>query len=213
MQIYANRFVLARRKLCCRRKRIKHWSCDRLSRCEWGDFQYVHTEKRDTQNLCALFDHDFDHVILSDWDRADAITMLRNPVDRVWSMYRFQTKECYRCRNLTDVYNDIDRNSVHSSAYSGVCLPQLVNHLTTNLLTNASSNMSESDQLANAVDNLRTRFAVVGLLEQHNTSVAMFEHVFPWLAASVSTSEARCNFPHANGSPQNNHCGVNSTHW
>eukprot|EP00041_Stephanoeca_diplocostata_P001574 m.20515 g.20515 ORF g.20515 m.20515 type:complete len:472 (+) comp12159_c0_seq1:153-1568(+) len=148
-----------------------------------------------------------------DWSEADAITMLRDPVDRVWSMYRFQTKSCYKCRNLTEIYADIDKDSALSKAYGGVCLPQLVNHLTTNLLSNASSNMSDTDRLENALSNMRNRFSVVGLLEQHNTSVAMFEHVFPWLAETIPGSTDKCVFPHANGSPKNNRCGPNNTHW
>ena len=45
------------------------------------------------------------------WTGADLVTVLRNPVDRVWSMYRFQTMSCYKCLPLKEIYNRIDNGT------------------------------------------------------------------------------------------------------
>lgn len=79
------------------------------------------------------------------------ITVLRHPVDRVWSMYRFATKQCYKCHTLLDMYIAIDTAAAADTVqedlhmYSNdedcskklVCIKQLVNHQTRNLLTNS----------------------------------------------------------------------------
>jgi hypothetical protein len=45
------------------------------------------------------------------WIDADLVTILRDPVDRVWSMYRFQTRSCYNCMPLKEIYQRIDNGT------------------------------------------------------------------------------------------------------
>lgn len=76
-----------------------------------------------------------------------SITVLRNPVDRVWSMYRFQTRACYHCLPLLEIYNMMDNGTIEIGdgfgrsgtnggplVFQEMCLSQLVNHETANLL-------------------------------------------------------------------------------
>ena len=67
-------------------------------------------------------------------------------------MYRFQTKSCYTCRKLADIYNDYDAGIINATSLRGICLPQLMNHQTTNLLsTTASLTETHDAQMAEAV--------------------------------------------------------------
>jgi len=122
------------------------------------------------------------------WLDADKITVLRDPVDRVWSMYRFRTKSCYRCMPLLDVYAHIDNGTLAPVCgdCDGVCIPQLLDHQTRNLLTTPESESLPPDQrLAEALYNMRNRFAVVGITGDLPNTTRMLGHVFPWLAEDL----------------------------
>lgn len=163
------------------------------------------------------------------WQDADAVTMLRHPVDRVWSMFRFQTKSCFKCTDLKEVYRVMDNMGTNASGTvfgGGICLAQLTNHLTRNLQSKVDNDdwnyRGEDDmRLADAVENVQNRFVVVGLLERLDETVQMLSHSFPWLSPILedtgsNTSEApprECNFPRVNSSPNNNRCGENGGHW
>jgi len=156
-----------------------------------------------------------------EWDAADAVTMLRHPVDRVWSMFRFQTKSCFRCTPLTEVYQTMDEMGTNASGTvfgPGVCLGQLTNHITRNLqsiIDNDDWNYHDDDDLRlnDALNNLQNRFVVVGLLERLNETQEMLSHSFPWLATELEGSSTQCKFPRMNTSPGNNRCGKDYTHW
>lgn len=164
-----------------------------------------------------------------------SVTMLRHPVNRVWSMYRFQTKNCYSCKSLKEVYEDIDNGN--TSGYgSGVCIPQIVNHFTRNLLTNLTvdelngyaSQMTEAQMVRDAIHSIKYRFTVVGIIERLEESLKLFSYSFPWLSEDFYDNEyysetqeyyekykntlRKCEFPHANASPSNNGCGENHSH-
>merc|ERR1712151_1196172 len=62
-----------------------------------------------------------------------AFTVLRHPVDRVWSMYRFQTKNCYQCIPLKEIYEKIDNDE--DTGLDALCLDQIRNHEVNNLLS------------------------------------------------------------------------------
>lgn len=47
--------------------------------------------------------------------------------------YRFRCLACYGCEPLIDIYDKLDNGTLNRMAYPDVCLPQLLNHLTTNL--------------------------------------------------------------------------------
>jgi hypothetical protein len=153
-----------------------------------------------------------------DWQDSDAITVIRNPVDRVWSMFRFETNSCYKCMELKDYYAHIDNGTVtglYTSPDDAInCVAQLLNHQTRNLLTSPmSQDFTEEDQTEEALYNLRNRFTVVGLTEQLPLTAQMIGYSFPWLAEKVEGSSSECGLPHANASPTNNYCGPDRTHW
>lgn len=90
-----------------------------------------------------------------------AVTVIRHPVDRVWSMFRFQTKGCFKCMNLTDIYQAIDENRTDEITNSKICFDQLQNHQVHNMITSLDSD----DWLGQAKKNLREFFTMVGLTE------------------------------------------------
>jgi hypothetical protein len=156
-----------------------------------------------------------------------AVTVLRHPLARVWSMYRFQTYRCYDCRNLTDIYADIDQGT---SQLSRMCRFQLLNHQTRNLLSTAPENEipDSEEQAQEAIHNLKNVFTMIGLTEDMPATAAMAAKVFPWLAEKIdwdeavgqgrisasSTLNSNCTLPHSNASPQNNHCSADhKSHW
>jgi len=144
------------------------------------------------------------------WLSADAVTVIRHPVDRVWSMYRFRTKNCFSCLNLTDIYtNYVDTSSSSSGGGEEVppilpgvrkedqslCLAQLVNHQTRNLLSSKFDDATHDTQqqqqqqqrmIEEAIENLRTQFTVVGITEELDATAQMMGQVFPWLATELS---------------------------
>ena len=164
-----------------------------------------------------------------------SVTMMRHPVDRIWSMYRFQTRHCYQCKSLKEVYEDIDNGNVEEYG-SGVCVPQLVNHFTRNLLTNLtmdelngySSQMTDEEKVRDAIHSVKYRFTVVGVIERLEETLKLFSYSFPWLSEEFDseyygseTDEyyqkhkdalSTCTFPHSNSSPRNNGCGENHSH-
>jgi len=156
------------------------------------------------------------------WGEADAVTMLRNPVERVWSMFRFQTKSCFKCHNLTDVYDTMDKKGMKAMKDygGGVCLGQLTNHITRNLQSiinndDWSDHTKDNERFIDALNNLQNRFVVVGLLDRLDETVDLLSHSFPWLKPELegTTDEVKCDFPHVNSSPGHNGCGEHGGHW
>lgn len=179
------------------------------------------------------------------WKPADsipaAVTVLRHPVHRVWSMFRFQTKSCYHCRNLKDIYAAIDSGKDDDLRHN--CKMQLLNHQTRNLLSNVADfneNPHSEEAIEQAIANMKNVFTMIGITEDMPATAAMAYKVFPWLApnldwnAAVDLGTARdavvdptannddadkrrahanCTMPHANSSPRNNRCGKGGTHW
>lgn len=149
-----------------------------------------------------------------DMESVSSLTVLRHPVDRVWSMYRFKTKNCYRCQNLTAIYEQIDANN--TKGLDPLCVSELGNHQTTNLLTSAElyehhdSATNSGERLQQAIANLKTRFTVVGLTEDMDRTHRLVGRVFPWLAEDYRGS--RCPMVHANASPKNNRCAPGQKH-
>lgn len=144
-----------------------------------------------------------------------AVTVLRHPVNRIWSMFRFKTKSCYKCTPLIDVYKAIDANETSDITTNKGCLKQLVNHQTHNLVSSKDGyeDMPEHELLEDAIHNMKHFFTMVGLTEEMNQTAAMVGKVFPWMAESIPGSDKRCPMPHRNASPRNNRCGENHTHW
>lgn len=141
-----------------------------------------------------------------------AITVLRNPIDRVWSMFRFQTKECYKCTPLLEIYEKIDSGDL--TDLDPICYKQLQNHEVANLLsTEWPEDATDEAIVQEAIENMKSFFTVVGLTEQLNTTLSLASQVWPFMKPSVDWSPRGCRLSHANSSPQNNGCGANHTHW
>lgn len=136
-------------------------------------------------------------------------------------MYRFQTKYCFKCQTLTQVYKDIESGvAFEEGRYGGgVCLPQIMNHITRNMQKNIdvrdldTVELSKEERLADAIDSIQNRFTVVGVIEQLEETIEQFSYSFPWLSEELEDQDKVCKFPHSNGSPSNNHCGENGGHW
>jgi hypothetical protein len=133
-------------------------------------------------------------------DRINAFTVLRHPVDRVWSMFRFQTLHCYKCTNLTEIYDLIDQKKTgEDSGWDALCLAQLQNHEVANLLSSDWSKFTgeggfvtqvDDPDVANAmvleaVSNMKSFFTVLGLTEEIVETARILGVVFPWLNTTI----------------------------
>jgi len=159
-----------------------------------------------------------------------AFTVLRHPVDRVWSMFRFQTKNCFKCTPLKEIYKVIDETkddpeARSKSGFDKLCLDQLQNHEVNNLLSTEwaqeVSEVKEDDHemhdkmVQEAVENMKQFFTVIGITEELVETANIIGTVFPWMNSTVTGEDtsSSCTLPHANASPKNNRCGEGSTHW
>jgi hypothetical protein len=191
----------------------------RLSECSTGSYNRCISDEGEG-NCRARYDDAATMTYCSplavvnyfDWSDADAVTMMRHPVDRVWSMFRFRTGGCYKCKDLKTVYRDMDNGDVEEYG-KGICLGQLSNHISRNLLKkinvkelDSDESMTEDEKLEDAIDSIKNSFTVVGILAQLEESLEMMSYSFPWLSAEIEGSDMTCEFPHSNASPHNN-CG------
>ena len=138
-----------------------------------------------------------------------ALTVLRHPVDRVWSMYRFQTKACYGCKTLKEVYESYSHYNPDGIGLPN-CAGQLMNHQTRNMLTTV--NVTNEGKVEQAISDMHNFFTFVGLTEDMPATANMVGKIFPWLAEHMNGTVRDCPFPHKNSSPSNNGCGPGGTH-
>jgi len=161
-------------------------------------------------------------------NKVKAFTVLRHPVDRVWSMFRFQTKNCYKCMPLKEIYEKLDAGE--DTGLDKLCLDQIQNHEVNNLLSTEwphevteldVENNDEHAELSNkmidqAVENMKEFFTVIGVTEDLTGTASILGTVFPWMHIDGSEeygTTSKCELPHANASPSNNRCGEGETHW
>jgi hypothetical protein len=190
-------------------------------------FSWEYLDSKETKNDDNDQNTDIARTMLY---RPAALTVFRHPVARVWSMFRFQTKSCYGCRELKDIYRDIDQAS---NNLTRICKLQLLNHQTRNLMSSDPENEipSTEEHLAEAIANMKNVFTMIGLTEDMPNTTQIAGRVFPWLAervtswsdvfdianqttAAVGTSTTdSCVLPHRNASPKNNRCIDNTKHW
>lgn len=157
-----------------------------------------------------------------------AFTVLRHPVDRVWSMFRFQTKNCFKCLPLKEIYQNLENGE--DSGLDKLCLDQLQNHEVNNLLStewplevselDAEHNEDHSElafkMVQEAIDNMKDFFTVIGITEELPATATILGKTFPWMNLEGSDEHqttSECPLPHANASPKNNRCGEKNTHW
>eukprot|EP00429_Kryptoperidinium_foliaceum_P026997 CAMPEP_0176138680 /NCGR_PEP_ID=MMETSP0120_2-20121206/70448_1 /TAXON_ID=160619 /ORGANISM="Kryptoperidinium foliaceum, Strain CCMP 1326" /LENGTH=355 /DNA_ID=CAMNT_0017474629 /DNA_START=71 /DNA_END=1134 /DNA_ORIENTATION=- len=201
----------ARERLGAQGYDVDHYS---IHECARGKFRKCVENSKDpcrdsmdhaaTMSFCSALKH-LNRFGWDDINRIKSFTVLRHPVERVWSMYRFETKMCYSCMNLTDVYDLIDNNDI--LGWDSLCLAQLQNHETANLLTSDwPEDASDDEIVAEAIENMKNFFTLIGLTEELTLSTQMLGTVFPWINKTIEGSHMRCGLPHANSSPENNHC-------
>jgi hypothetical protein len=157
-------------------------------------------------------------------ERIRAFTVLRHPVDRVWSMFKFQTRVCYKCKPLKEIYDMIDNKDPILERWDDLCLNQLRNHEVANMLTSThwpehpEDEETENAMVAEAVENMKRYFTVIGLTEELEETARIVGKVFPWMNETIAGHERTCPLPHDNSTPLNNHCvengpGKAQTHW
>lgn len=150
-----------------------------------------------------------------EWERTDenpvhAWTVMRDPVERVWSMYRFQTRRCYKCKTLKEVYEEYDKRDP-ADLETDMCAAQLMNHQTRNMLTQVEG--TDEEKVEQAIDDMQNFFTFIGLTEDLPSTATIAGKVFPWLAETVNGTRTSCPFPHKNSSPTNNRCAPGNKHW
>lgn len=144
------------------------------------------------------------------------------PVPFFNSKFRFQTKSCFKCMPLKEIYEMMDNGDLEK--LEPTCYQQLQNHQVANLLSsewfhafdgtnNATDTVDDEAMLSEAVENMKSFFTIIGLTEQLNTTIEMAGRVFPWMQPTVDWSDKKCLLSHANSSPRNNGCGANGGHW
>lgn len=67
------------------------------------DMNICQTSDSNVMSYCASL-----HAVRTfGWKGVDKVTVIRNPIDRAWSMYRFSLQGCYRCREMKDVLKTV----------------------------------------------------------------------------------------------------------
>ncbi len=171
------------------------------------DFNVCTTSESNVMSYCASL-----HTVRTfGWKDVDKITIIRNPVDRAWSMYRFKLTSCYRCEELKDVLRKIENGTyVYASTgdeeitpnfvygASNSCAVQLIGHQATNLLSsidlyNVANDVRfprERDIAREAVRNLRKEFTWIGITDRVEESIDGMRTVFPFLAENLTETAA-----------------------
>lgn len=142
-------------------------------------------------------------------------------------MFRFQTNNCFKCKPLKEIYELMDNGDFNGMEQT--CYQQLVNHQVANLLstewnqqfglpgwqnaTDQEIRGEDAGLLAEAIENMKSFFTVIGLTENLEDTIEIAGTVFPWMKKQVDWSDRQCDLAHANSSPLNNRCGPDNTHW
>jgi len=135
------------------------------------------------------------------------VTMLRHPVDRVWSQYKYQLSNCYRCKDLKFIYKLFD--SGDWPGYDTLCMSHLKDKQVRNLVSqDLPEDATDEERVQNAIANMKSKFTLVGITEQMEATEALLVNLFPWLDGHLERSNATCSMEHTNRSPRNNGCLV-----
>ncbi|KAL7432928.1 hypothetical protein ACHAXM_010189 [Skeletonema potamos] len=170
------------------------------------DMNVCKTSESNVMSYCASL-----HAVRTfGWKEADKITVIRNPMDRAWSMYRYTLQSCYNCQELKDVLKQIysgtftskrsgrdnGDNTVPNFVYepNNSCAVELIGHQSTNLLSsvdlyNIANDVRfprEADIVHEAVENLRQDFTWIGLTDRITESIDGFRQIFPFLAENLN---------------------------
>ena len=165
------------------------------------DLNVCKTSEANVMSYCASL-----HAVRTfGWEGVDKITVIRNPIDRAWSMYRFSLNRCYQCKEMKDILRSVaegkftkkkefvgEPNFVYSPNDS--CAVQMIGHQSTNLLSsvelyNIANDVRfprEQDIVDEAVRNLRDEFTWIGITDRIQESIDGMRTVFPFLAENLN---------------------------
>ena len=143
------------------------------------------------------------------WHGVDKVTVIRNPIDRAWSMYRFSLQRCYKCEEMKDVLKKVASGTFASKERTDAtpdfvyspndsCAVQMIGHQATNLLSsvdlyNAANDVRfprEQEIVEEAVRNLREEFTWIGITDRLQESIDGMRAVFPFLAENLNDATA-----------------------
>ena len=176
------------------------------------DLNVCNTADANVMSYCASL-----HAVRTfGWKDVDKITVIRNPIDRAWSMYKYSLTGCYSCQPMSDVLEKVANGTFTSHrqrkdgdgdgdnvnfVYSpnDSCATQMIGHQATNLLSsidlyNIANDVRfprEKEIAEEAVRNLRNDFTWIGLTDRIQESADAFRVVFPFLAENLSESALR----------------------
>ncbi|KAL7532440.1 hypothetical protein ACHAXR_004622 [Thalassiosira sp. AJA248-18] len=165
------------------------------------DLNVCKTSEANVMSYCASL-----HAVRTfGWEGVDKITVIRDPVDRAWSMYRFTLNRCYQCKEMKDVLRSVENgtftrkkeeNASQNYAYdpNDSCAVQMIGHQATNLLSsvdlyNVANDVRfprEKEIVDEAVRNLREKFTWIGITDRIQESVDGMRTVFPFLAENLN---------------------------
>jgi len=146
------------------------------------------------------------------WSGVDKVTVIRHPVERAWSMYRFSLRGCYDCKEMKEVLRKVaDGTFVEKRGWPKLgkggeetekfvyspndsCAVQMIGHQATNLLSsvelyNVANDVRfprEKEIADEAVRNLREVFTWIGLTDRIQESIDGIRTVFPFLAENLN---------------------------
>eukprot|EP00980_Cylindrotheca_fusiformis_P015612 scaffold4481_cov121-Cylindrotheca_fusiformis.AAC.8 len=202
-----------------RRQRVKipYYSIHECSRTMFAScLKNPHHSCRRSMNNSAVmsFCSSLRNLDFFGWNTTNlaAFTELRHPVDRVWSMYRFQTKSCYLCKNLTDIYHELDNGG--GAYFDDLCVSELYNKEVERLISTDFADDGPPDEIvAEAIENMKSFFSVIGITEELEKTSQVLGKVFPWMERKIEGNPRVCEIGKDNSSPKNNRCGPGGTHW
>lgn len=165
------------------------------------DFNVCRTSAANVMSYCASL-----HAVRTfGWKGVDKITVIRNPIDRAWSMYRYSLNRCYKCQEMKDVLRQVENGTFtrgggaaaeQNFAYkpNDSCAVQMIGHQSTNLLSsidlyNVANDVRfprEKEIVEEAVKNLREEFTWIGITDRIQESVDGIRTVFPFLAENLT---------------------------
>ena len=170
------------------------------------DLNVCKTSEANVMSYCASF-----HAVKTfGWEGVDKVTVIRDPIDRAWSMYRFTLNSCYKCQEMKDVLHRVENGTFTSRKERGSdtqkfvydpndsCAVQMIGHQATNLigdidLYNAANDVRfprEKEIIDEAVWNLRHDFTWIGITDKIQESIEGFRAVFPFLAENLNEATA-----------------------
>ncbi|KAL9185518.1 hypothetical protein ACHAXT_003295 [Thalassiosira profunda] len=143
------------------------------------------------------------------WHGVDKVTVIRNPIDRAWSMYRFSLQRCYKCEEMKGVLKKVASGTFASKERTDAtpdfvyspndsCAVQMIGHQATNLLSsvdlyNTANDVRfprEQEIVEEAVRNLREEFTWIGITDRLQESIDGMRAVFPFLAENLNDAAA-----------------------